>query len=228
MENNVIQPYVKIGRDTILWSGNHIGHHTTIGNDCFIASHVVVSGSVVVGDETFIGVNATLRDNINIGKRNVIGASALILKDTAMTPFTSGSRRAYSKEKLRAAKDLAHMTWQRHGRIFDPALYRDKVCSHAQVPTVLDCGDRLRIYYADRTPANKSFMCYIDVDAKDPSRILDVHSDSLLRDAAPGTFDDDGAMPACAVRVDGRVFLYYSGWNRASRSISEFDRDCGQ
>jgi hypothetical protein len=104
--------------------------------------------------------------------------------------------------------------WQRHGRIFDPALYPDKVCSHAQVPTVLDCGDQLRIYYADRTPANKSFMCYIDVDAEDPSHIIDLHSDALLSLGAPGTFDDDGAMPACAVRVDGRVFLYYSGWNR--------------
>jgi sugar O-acyltransferase (sialic acid O-acetyltransferase NeuD family) len=82
MENNVLQPYVRIGRDTILWSGNHIGHHSTIGDHCFIASHVVVSGSVTVGDGTFIGVNATLRDNITIGRDNVIGAGALILKDT--------------------------------------------------------------------------------------------------------------------------------------------------
>jgi sugar O-acyltransferase (sialic acid O-acetyltransferase NeuD family) len=105
MENNVIQPYVKIGRDTILWSGNHIGHHTTIGNDCFIASHVVVSGSVVVGDETFIGVNATLRDNINIGKRNVIGASALILKDTADDAVYIGeSARLFPKKSYELRK----------------------------------------------------------------------------------------------------------------------------
>lgn len=83
MENNVIQPYVKIGRNVILWSGNHIGHHTEIADNCFIASHVVVSGNVKVGENTFIGVNATLRDNIAIGKFNVIGAAALILGDTA-------------------------------------------------------------------------------------------------------------------------------------------------
>jgi sugar O-acyltransferase (sialic acid O-acetyltransferase NeuD family) len=82
MENNVIQPYVTIGQNVILWSGNHIGHHTEIADNCFIASHAVVSGNVRVGENTFIGVNATLRDNIVIGKYNVIGAAALILADT--------------------------------------------------------------------------------------------------------------------------------------------------
>ena len=82
MENNVLQPCVTIGRNVILWSGNHIGHHTQIGDNCFIASHVVVSGNVRIGENTFIGVNATLRDNIVVGKFNVIGAAALVLKDT--------------------------------------------------------------------------------------------------------------------------------------------------
>jgi len=82
MEANVIQPFVSIGRNVILWSGNHVGHHTTIEDDCFIASHAVISGHCRIGQGTFIGVNATLRDNITIGPRNVIGAGALILADT--------------------------------------------------------------------------------------------------------------------------------------------------
>ena len=32
----------------MLWSGNHIGHHTTIDDHCFITSHVVISGNVNV------------------------------------------------------------------------------------------------------------------------------------------------------------------------------------
>lgn len=83
MENNVIQPFVSVGRNVIMWSGNHIGHHTTIEDNCFIASHAVISGSVRVGEGSFVGVNATIRDNINIGKRNVIGAGTLILESTA-------------------------------------------------------------------------------------------------------------------------------------------------
>lgn len=82
MEHNVIQPFSQIGQDTILWAGNHIGHHATIGDHCFLASHIVVSGAVSVGDYTFIGVNATLRDGINVGPRCLIGAGALLLEDT--------------------------------------------------------------------------------------------------------------------------------------------------
>lgn len=79
MEQNVIQPFVTIGRNVTLWSGNHVGHHTTIEDNCFIASHAVISGNCRIGAGSFIGVNATLRDNITIGKRNVIGAGTLIL-----------------------------------------------------------------------------------------------------------------------------------------------------
>jgi sugar O-acyltransferase (sialic acid O-acetyltransferase NeuD family) len=82
MENNVIQPYVTVGRNVIMWSGNHVGHHSSIADHCFIASHAVISGSVTIGEGTFIGVNATIRDNVRIGAHNVVGAATLILADT--------------------------------------------------------------------------------------------------------------------------------------------------
>lgn len=81
-EANVIQPFVQIGSNVILWSGNHIGHHTRIASHCFIASHVVISGNVTIGEETFVGVNATFRDGVTVAPRCVIGAGSLIMKDT--------------------------------------------------------------------------------------------------------------------------------------------------
>lgn len=81
LEDNTIQPFVTIGNNVTLWSGNHVGHHSTIRDHCFVASHVVVSGGVEIGEQCFIGVNATLRDHINIGARCVIGAGALLLGD---------------------------------------------------------------------------------------------------------------------------------------------------
>ena len=81
MEHNTIQPYVTIGENCTLWSGNHIGHHTQIANNVFIASHAVISGSVNIGDNCFICVNATLRDNITIGAECVIGAGTLLVND---------------------------------------------------------------------------------------------------------------------------------------------------
>jgi sugar O-acyltransferase (sialic acid O-acetyltransferase NeuD family) len=82
-EANVIQPFVHIGANTVLWSGNHIGHDSTIGNHVFLASHIVVSGNCSVGDNTFIGVNATIRDGVSIGADCVIGAGTLVLGHVA-------------------------------------------------------------------------------------------------------------------------------------------------
>jgi sugar O-acyltransferase (sialic acid O-acetyltransferase NeuD family) len=82
LEDNTIQPFVRIGNNVTLWSGNHIGHDSTIEDHCFITSHVVVSGNVTVRPYCFIGVNATLRNSIEIAPASLIGAGAVIMKNT--------------------------------------------------------------------------------------------------------------------------------------------------
>ncbi len=82
LEDNTVQPFVKIGNNVTLWSGNHIGHDSVIGDHCFITSHVVVSGRVMVGERCFIGVNATLRNAITIAPQTLIAAGAIVMKDT--------------------------------------------------------------------------------------------------------------------------------------------------
>ena len=82
LEDNTVQPFVRIGNDVTLWSGNHIGHDAVVGDHCFISSHVVVSGHVDIGPSCFIGVNATLRNSIAIAERTLIGAGAVIMKNT--------------------------------------------------------------------------------------------------------------------------------------------------
>lgn len=81
-ENETIQPFVKIGNDVVIWSGNHIGHHSTIGDHCFISSHVVISGGATVEPYSFLGVNSCLRDGIHIARGSVIGMGAVVVKDT--------------------------------------------------------------------------------------------------------------------------------------------------
>lgn len=81
-ENNTLQPFVNIGDGTIIWSGNHLGHHSTIGSYCFITSHAVISGHCIVGNRCFIGVNATIADSLTIADDCLIGAGALITRNT--------------------------------------------------------------------------------------------------------------------------------------------------
>lgn len=96
-EDNTIQPFVTIGNNVILWSGNHIGHHSVIHDHTFIASHVVISGGVEIGEQCFVGVNATLRDHIKIGDRCVVGAGALLLADAAPEGVYIGTATERSK-----------------------------------------------------------------------------------------------------------------------------------
>lgn len=96
-EDNTIQPFVRIGDNVTVWSGNHIGHHSVIHDHTFIASHVVVSGGVEIGEQCFVGVNATLRDHIKIGDRCVIGAGALLLADAAPEGVYIGTATERSK-----------------------------------------------------------------------------------------------------------------------------------
>ena len=82
LEDNTIQPFVKIGDNVILWSGNHVGHRTIIRNNCFIASHVVVSGFCDIGENCFLGVNSTIINNIIVANDCLIGAGVLIQRNT--------------------------------------------------------------------------------------------------------------------------------------------------
>lgn len=95
LENNVIQPFVKIGDDVTLWSGNHIGHHGRLGDHVFVASHVVLAGFVEVGDYAFLGVNSTVAHGVKVGRDTLIGAGASILKNAE-------PRRIYAADATKA------------------------------------------------------------------------------------------------------------------------------
>ena len=81
-EDNTIQPFVKIGNNVTLWSGNHIGHHSQIDDHNFVSSHVVISGHCRIKSNCFLGVNATLAHKITLEKETLLGAGAIISKNT--------------------------------------------------------------------------------------------------------------------------------------------------
>jgi sugar O-acyltransferase (sialic acid O-acetyltransferase NeuD family) len=82
LESNTIQPFVRIGKNVTLWSGNHIGHHSIIEDHNFVSSQVVISGHCHIESNCFLGVNATIHNGIKIAKKNIVGAGAVITKST--------------------------------------------------------------------------------------------------------------------------------------------------
>ncbi len=106
LEDNTIQPFVTIKDNVTLWSGNHIGHHSTIESHCFLASQIVVSGGVTIGEQCFIGVNATLRDHIKVGDRSILGAGTLLLSNSEPESVYKGTRTNPSTVKSSAMKKI--------------------------------------------------------------------------------------------------------------------------
>ena len=97
----MIQPFVRLEDDVIIWTGNVISHHTTIMKHCFIVSHVAIAGNTVVEPYCFIGMNATIRNNIRIARECVIGAGSVILHNTNEKEVYA----AHSTVKLEVASD---------------------------------------------------------------------------------------------------------------------------
>src|SRR6266404_1319215 len=86
--------------------------------------------------------------------------------------------------------------------------------THAQIPSpdVLPNG-RIRIYYSTRDSLNRSLTSFIEVDARNPQKVLYVHDKPILDFGKLGCFDDCGVMPSCVVTDGGTKYLYYCGWN---------------
>jgi sugar O-acyltransferase (sialic acid O-acetyltransferase NeuD family) len=82
LEDNTIQPFTTIGNNVVLWSGNHIGHHSVIGDHTLFTSHVVLSGHCTVGNNCFFGVNATIRDNLCLREGTLVAMGSCVMTDT--------------------------------------------------------------------------------------------------------------------------------------------------
>jgi sugar O-acyltransferase (sialic acid O-acetyltransferase NeuD family) len=81
-ENNVVQPFARIGDNVVLWSGNHIGHHSVIEDNCFVSSHVVISGYARIGTNSFLGVNSAVSNNKTVARDCWIGPGVVVANDT--------------------------------------------------------------------------------------------------------------------------------------------------
>lgn len=106
------------------------------------------------------------------------------------------------------------MVWQHKGLILAVDGSIDWMHSHVQTPTVLVLPDRLRVYFATRTHHNQSQVACIDLNKQDPRQVICLYPKPVLTPGNPGTFDSDGVMPSSVVAHQGRLYLYYTGWNQ--------------
>jgi len=106
------------------------------------------------------------------------------------------------------------MKWRKQGLIYGP---KDSSSSWAQSwalqPTPLLCSDEMiRVFTGFRTLEGVSRVGFVDVSAENPAEVLRVSQAPALDIGVPGAFDENGVVPCAIVERDGRLFLYYAGY----------------
>lgn len=96
-ENNTLQPFVEIGSNVVLWSGNHIGHHSRIRDNCFVSSQVVISGCCDIGENCFLGVNSTVANGVSVARDCWIGPGVTIKRNVPENVVFGGAESEASK-----------------------------------------------------------------------------------------------------------------------------------
>jgi predicted GH43/DUF377 family glycosyl hydrolase len=110
------------------------------------------------------------------------------------------------------------MNWRKLGLVYSAGGEQAWAQSHAFLPTsfMLD-EDRIRVYAAFLDRERVGRVGFVDVDARDPRRVLDVSERPALDIGVPGTFDESGVTPICIVEDAGKLFLYYNGWQLGTK-----------
>jgi hypothetical protein len=110
------------------------------------------------------------------------------------------------------------MEWQKQGLIYAPSGDLWWAKSYAMLPTVDVLNENtLRVYFASLDDELYGRIGYVDLDAKNPSRILGESKEPILDLGELGTFDDSGVNPSFIINLNGKKHLYYIGWQRAQR-----------
>ena len=108
------------------------------------------------------------------------------------------------------------MAWQKLGRVFDPECLADRGLSAALTPVaqVLDAAaGSVRVFYSPRDSANRSQIRSFDFNVANPGVVLNASPSALLNPGKTGTFDDAGITLGSLTFVNGKHYLFYTGWN---------------
>jgi hypothetical protein len=105
------------------------------------------------------------------------------------------------------------MAWKILGNIFFSPSPNLRATPHMQGPVAIVIDKAIRIYFSARGLDKKSYPAFLDVSIDNPLEILSVQELSILDPGSIGTFDSDGLMPACVLKIKEKMWMYYSGWN---------------
>lgn len=81
-EHAIVQPFVRIGHDTVVRSGAHISYRCDIGDHVYIGSEVAIAGNAQVGDQCILGVGAVVKDGVKLAECSMVAPGAVLFENT--------------------------------------------------------------------------------------------------------------------------------------------------
>ncbi len=105
------------------------------------------------------------------------------------------------------------MKWIKKGLIYSPngKDYWKKHSALQPTPILID-EDIIRIFVGFRDENGISRVGFVDINANNPSKVLNVSPEPSLDIGAPGTFDENGVVPCAIIERENKFFLYYAGY----------------
>lgn len=94
------------------------------------------------------------------------------------------------------------------------ANYADKSMSSALQPTALITGENTaRIFCGARDDKGISrIMCVDIIKQEDELSVTSIKKKPVLDVGLPGSFDDNGVVPSAIIKSNGKIYLYYAGY----------------
>ncbi len=110
------------------------------------------------------------------------------------------------------------MKWEKKGLIYTPPRDNSWRDNSALTPTAYLLNDEvIRIYVSFRDTKGIGRIGYIDVEAKDPSKIIQISNDPVLDIGKRGMFDDSGVILGDLINIDDKIYMYYVGFQKVEK-----------
>jgi hypothetical protein len=106
------------------------------------------------------------------------------------------------------------MKWNKKGLIYSPKGDLAWASNTALQPTPLlrTAENSIRVFAGFRDDEGVSRVGFVDVSAENPGEVLRVSKTPALDVGRPGAFDENGVVPCAILERDGKLFLYYAGY----------------
>jgi hypothetical protein len=111
------------------------------------------------------------------------------------------------------------MKWRKLGLVYHPDGSKWWARTHAMIPTpVVLNADVVRVFITCCDDVGVGRVGYVDMDAREPVRVICGSEEPVLDIGQPGTFDENGALVCSVTRLPrGEFFMYYAGFELGAK-----------